>query len=214
MVLHTVIIFYQVELPERKKPIRKPISVKFVQRAPRLSKALELMKRPVVVQRQLTRKITRPKSVIPRTIRTSAVHGGTALASLAKPGEAVERSLAPQRLELGPEIIAGDVENVKELEDPHFIPILRWERIWFNDFVKGFDFADSRITSLDTEDTSQERLSLGLSFRLMPSVVFSAVWEHNRLLNGSNLIFPRPVGTDPIPNARFDSFLLGTSFGF
>ena len=93
VVLHTVIIFYQVELPEREKPIRKPISVKFVQRAPRLSKALELMKRPVVVQRQLTRKITRPKSVIPRTIRTSAVHGGTALASLAKPGEAVERSL-------------------------------------------------------------------------------------------------------------------------
>jgi hypothetical protein len=116
VVLHTVIIFYQVELPEREKPIRKPISVKFVQRAPRLSKALELMKRPVVVQRQLTRKITRPKSVIPRTIRTSAVHGGTALASLAKPGEAVERTLAPQRLELGPEIIAGDVENVKELD--------------------------------------------------------------------------------------------------
>lgn len=113
---HAILIFYHVELPERKKPVRKPISVKFVQRAPRLSKPLELMKRPVVVQRQLTRKITRPKSVIPRTMRTAAVHGGTALASLAKPGEVVERSLTPQYLELGPEIIAGAVEAMKEPE--------------------------------------------------------------------------------------------------
>jgi len=116
LVFHTVLIFYQVELPERKKPARKPISVKFVQRAPRLSKALELMKRPVVVQRQLTRKITRPQSVTPRTMRTSSVHGGTALASLARPGEAIDRDLAPQQLELGPEIIAGMVEASKEPE--------------------------------------------------------------------------------------------------
>jgi len=116
LAIHAILIFYHVELPERKQPVRKPISVKFVQRAPRLSKPLELMKRPVVVQRQLTRKITRPKTAIPRTMRTAAVHGGTALASLAKPGEIVERTLAPQRLELGPEIIAGDVENVKEPE--------------------------------------------------------------------------------------------------
>jgi hypothetical protein len=116
LTLHAILIFYHVELPERKKPVRKPISVKFVQRAPRLSKPLELMKQPVVVQRQLTRKITRPKTTIPRTMRTAAVHGGTALASLAKPGEAVERTLAPQRLELGPEIISGDVENIKEPE--------------------------------------------------------------------------------------------------
>jgi hypothetical protein len=116
LVFHAVLIFYHVELPEREKPVRKPMSVKFVQRAPRLSKALELMKRPVVVQRQLTRKIARPQSAIPRTMRTAAIHGGTALASLAKPGQMVERDLAPQQLVLGPEIIAGDVVNVKEPE--------------------------------------------------------------------------------------------------
>jgi len=116
LVFHTVLIFYQIELPERAKPPRKPISVKFVQRAPRLSKALELMKRPVVVQRQLTRKITRPQSVTPRTMRTSAVHGGTALASLARPGEVIDRDLSPQQLELGPEIISGSVESIKEPE--------------------------------------------------------------------------------------------------
>ena len=114
LVFHTVLIFYHIELPERERPPRKPISVKFVQRAPRLSKALELMKRPVVVQRQLTRKITRPQSVTPRTMRTSAVHGGTALASLARPGEVIDRNLSPQQLELGPEIISGSVESIKE----------------------------------------------------------------------------------------------------
>jgi hypothetical protein len=116
LVFHAVLIFYHVELPEREKPVRKPMSVKFVQRAPRLSKALELMKRPVVVQRQLTRRIARPQSAIPRTMRTAAIHGGTALASLAKPGQMVDRDLAPQQLVLGPEIIAGDVVNVKEPE--------------------------------------------------------------------------------------------------
>ena len=116
LVFHTVLIFYQVELPERAKPPRKPISVKFVQRAPRLSKALELMKRPVVVQRQLTKKITRPQSVTPRSMRTASVRGGTALASLARPGEAIDRDLAPDQLELGPEIIAGAVEASKEPE--------------------------------------------------------------------------------------------------
>jgi hypothetical protein len=116
LVFHAVLVFYQVQLPERKKLPRKPISVKFVQRAPRLSKALELMKRPVVVQRQMTRKITRPQSITPRTMRTSAVHGGTALASLARPGDVVDRTLAAQQLELGPEIIAGMVEATKEPE--------------------------------------------------------------------------------------------------
>jgi hypothetical protein len=116
MVFHAVLIFYHIELPEKAKPPRKPISVKFVQRAPRLSKALELMKRPVVVQRQLTKKITRPQSVTPRSMRTASVRGGTALASLARPGEVIDRDLAPDQLELGPEIIAGAVEASKEPE--------------------------------------------------------------------------------------------------
>ena len=37
LVVHAVVIFYHVELPDRKKPLRKPMNVKFMQRAPRLS---------------------------------------------------------------------------------------------------------------------------------------------------------------------------------
>jgi carboxypeptidase family protein len=106
------------------------------------------------------------------------------------------------------------LQQVSELDDPHFIPILRWERVWYRDLVRGFEFANSEITSLNTEDTAQERLSIGLALRLMPSVVVSTAWEHNRLLNGGNFIWPQPVGTDPIPGKSFDSFVVGMAFGF
>jgi len=106
------------------------------------------------------------------------------------------------------------LQRVKELDDPHFIPILRWERIWFRDFVRGFEFSDSRITELQMEDLTQERFTLGLAFRLMPSVVVTAAWEHNRMLEGSRFIFPQPVGAGPIPNKTFDGFIVGTAFGF
>jgi len=51
-------------------------------------------------------------------MRTAAIHGGTFLASLARPGEAVDRRLTilPERLELGPEIIPASVEAAKESE--------------------------------------------------------------------------------------------------
>ena len=106
------------------------------------------------------------------------------------------------------------LQKISELEDPHFIPILRWERIWFHDFVTGFDFQGSEITNLEMEDLTQERFTLGWGFRLMPSVVFTVAWERNRMLRGSHFIFPRPVGTDPVPGRTFDGLIIGTAFGF
>ena len=98
--------------------------------------------------------------------------------------------------------------------DPELIPIVRLERVKFDDFLTGFDFAGGRITRLDTEDLAQVRMSLGLAYRPTPSVVFSAAWEHNRRTSGSELISPRPVGTDPLPDRSFDSLVVGTAFGF
>ncbi|MCP5113779.1 MAG: hypothetical protein GY953_23335, partial [bacterium] len=48
----------------------------------------------------------------------------------------------------------------------------------------------------------------------IPSVVFSVAWEHNRRLSGSQMIWPRPVGTDPLFDKSFDSFIAGAAFGF
>ena len=101
-----------------------------------------------------------------------------------------------------------------DFEDPQLIPILRWERIWFDDFLTGFDFAGGEITRFETENLQQERVSFGLAYRPVTSVVFTAAWEHNRRVSGSQLIFPRPVGTDPLPDKSFDSLILGGTFGF
>ena len=101
-----------------------------------------------------------------------------------------------------------------DFEDPQLIPILRWERIWFDDFLTGFDFSGGEITRFETENLQQERLSFGLAYRPVPSVVFTTAWEHNRRVTGSQLIFPRPVGTDPLPDKSFDSLILGATFGF
>ena len=114
-ILHAIPFLSNLTLPKREVEVkRKPLSVKFIQRAPRLVKPLELAKRPTVVQRKLTRRIAQTPSRTLRSMRTATIHGGTALASLAPPRSNIERSFSPQRLELGPEIIAKGVENVKE----------------------------------------------------------------------------------------------------
>ena len=114
--LHMIPIITNLRFAARKVEERRPpLSVKFIQRAPRLVKPLELARRPTVVQRQLTRRVTTSKAMTPRVMTTAAAHGGTVLASLARPGETVSRSWSgPQRLELGPEIIAGAVKSEKE----------------------------------------------------------------------------------------------------
>lgn len=102
----------------------------------------------------------------------------------------------------------------RDFEEPQIIPIVRWERLWFDDFLTGFKFSASEITQLKMEDLQQERITLGLSYRPAPSIVFSTAWEHNRRVSGSHLIFPRSTGTDPLSDKSFDSFILGAAFGF
>lgn len=114
-ILHAIPFISNLRLPKKEVEVkRKPLSVKFIQRAPRLVKPLELAKRPTVVQRKLTRRIAQTPTRTLRSMRTATIHGGTALASLAPPTAKVDRAFSPQRLELGPEIIARGVENVKE----------------------------------------------------------------------------------------------------
>lgn len=102
----------------------------------------------------------------------------------------------------------------RDLENPQLIPIFRFERIWFNNLVNSFNFSESAITSLNAENLQQQRTSLGLAYRPITSVVFSAAWEHNRRISGSQLIFPRLVGVDPLRDKSFDAVIFGTAFGF
>lgn len=116
VVAHLIPILSNLHVPKRRTEERKkPISVKFIQRPPRLVKPMELIKRPLVVQRQLLRRMTTAPTFQPRTMRTAAMHGTTVMASLARPSQPVDRSLlAPTRLEFGPEIAPPEVTAAKE----------------------------------------------------------------------------------------------------
>ncbi len=116
IITHTILLLTNSEMPTKKVEVkRKPLSVKFVQRAPRLVKPLELAKRPTIFQRALTRNITPTSRIIPRSMRTANIHGGTVLASLAPPDAPVDRSMSfAQQLELGPNLIAENIVMAKE----------------------------------------------------------------------------------------------------
>lgn len=102
----------------------------------------------------------------------------------------------------------------RDFESPQLIPIVRFERIWFNDFVKEFNFAGGAITELETENLQQQRITLGLTYRPTPSVAFTSAWEHNQRIAGSRLIFPGVVGLGRLPDNSFDTFILGVALGF
>ncbi len=117
--------------------------------------------------------------------------------------------LWPGFLDKGPLAFLG-----RDFENPQLIPIFRLERIWFNDFVSEFDFAGSTITRLEKENLGQQRTTLGLTYRPITSVAFSAAWEHNRRVKGSRLIFPDLLGLGRRPDSSFDTFITGLSLGF
>lgn len=99
-------------------------------------------------------------------------------------------------------------------ENPQLIPIFRYDRVWYNGLFREFTFANRVITHIERENLSQDRLSLGLAYRPISSVVVSAAYEHNRRRKGDTFIFPSALGLGAIRDRSFDSFVLGMSFGF
>ena len=99
-------------------------------------------------------------------------------------------------------------------ENPQLIPIMRLERIWFNDFVRQFTFERGRVSNLQQEDMEQQRITVGLTYRPTVSVAFTGAYEHNQRIQGSTLIFPRVLGLGRVPDKSYDALLLGVAFGF
>lgn len=100
------------------------------------------------------------------------------------------------------------------LDNPQLIPIFRLEQIWFNDFVKSFEFVGRQVEEFEKEDLSQLRTTLGLAYRPITSAVITAAWEHNIRRKGSVLIFPDRTGIGRLPLKSYDAFVFGFSFGF
>lgn len=87
-------------------------------------------------------------------------------------------------------------------------PTVRYERVWFDDNLEAFDFADGAVVSQSLVDREQERLSLGFAFRPVTEAVFHVTYERNHALDGA-LVAPT-VEEDETTNA----FTFGMAFGF
>ena len=93
-------------------------------------------------------------------------------------------------------------------EDPVLIPIVRYEHIWLKDLVTDLSFDQGILTELDQENRSQDRLTVGISYRPVPSFAFQLAYEHNQRRSGSRLIYPA------VPLKSTNGLLVGMSFGF
>jgi hypothetical protein len=98
--------------------------------------------------------------------------------------------------------------------DPQLIPIVRYERVWFNKFVSGLEFKNALIEGFDSENLSQDRITIGLTYRPVASVPISFAYERNRRRSGQTLIFPITLGLGRASDRAFNAFVLGIALGF
>lgn len=97
----------------------------------------------------------------------------------------------------------------KGFENPQLTPVVRYERISLRDAIDEIAITGGAIEQGDKQTLRQERTTVGLSYRPLPTVVFSVAVEHNRRLGGDELVFPRGTAT-----ASYTAFLAGIAFGF
>jgi hypothetical protein len=94
-------------------------------------------------------------------------------------------------------------------ENPQLTPVVRYERVSLRDAIDELAITGGEIEAGDKQTLEQERTTVGLSYRPLPSVVFSVAVEHNRRLSGTELVFPRGTAA-----GSYTSFIAGMAFGF
>jgi hypothetical protein len=97
----------------------------------------------------------------------------------------------------------------KGFENPQLTPVIRYERVTLKDAIDEVALEGFEIERGDRQTLRQERTTVGLSYRPLPSIVFSVAVEHNRRLEGDVLVFPRGTAA-----ASYTSVLAGMAIGF
>ena len=98
-------------------------------------------------------------------------------------------------------------------DDPRLIAVFRPEQVWFHDLVSEIDYSNSVLTGIESESTYLNRLTWGLAYRPVPSVVFQLAFEWTFAENGTEL----SAVTNYLPSNGEDhceAVLLGAAFGF
>ncbi len=97
----------------------------------------------------------------------------------------------------------------KGFENPQLTPVIRYERVTLADAIDEVAIEGFEIVQGDRQTLRQERTTVGLSFRPIPTFVFSVALEHNRRLEGDVLVFPSGTAA-----ASYTSFVAGMAVGF
>lgn len=135
--LHSLPVLLNIKMPEKREIRRPPTTVKFIQRPPRLTKSIEFRKMPTIVERVLQRFTTPQKPrMSARSMTTVVVHGGTSLASLARPGEYVERRYSPPAIFTGPSL-NYDITDTRHAG--RTVKSLQEELISYTNFMDRFE---------------------------------------------------------------------------
>jgi hypothetical protein len=98
--------------------------------------------------------------------------------------------------------------------DPQLIPIIRYERVWYNKLVREFSFRQGVGGDLDLENLSQDRVTVGLTYRPVSSVPISFAYQRNQRRGGSTLLFPDTLGLGRAVDRSFGAFMIGVALGF
>jgi hypothetical protein len=97
----------------------------------------------------------------------------------------------------------------KGFEDPQLTWVGRFERATVKDLIDEISIENGEISTGEPTTLRQQRLTIGLAYRPIQSVVFSVAMEHNWRLEGPVLLFP--FGQ---PAQAYTDLLVGMAFGF
>ena len=92
----------------------KPLTTQFIKRAPRLTKPLELKKRPRPRRRQIQREMVTIRARIPHKGITSSIQASQVVSSLARPGVHLRRSVSFEPPGVEPEVLADAIAGAKD----------------------------------------------------------------------------------------------------
>ena len=99
---------------QKETRVSKPLTTQFIKRQPRLTKPLELKKRPRPRRRIMQRKMVAVKAKIDRRQAPSTIKSLEVVRSLARPDVSVLRSVIVSGTALEPKALAQAIESTKE----------------------------------------------------------------------------------------------------
>jgi hypothetical protein len=107
----------QIRSLQTEQKAAKPLTTQFVKRAPRLTKPLELKKRPQPKRRQVQRQMVAVKARVHRGEQSVRFQPTQVLRGLARPSVEIGRLSRFEGAAVEPMSVAGAVEGVKETEE-------------------------------------------------------------------------------------------------